>query len=80
MKHNLVLTGNAAREFHEYEKDPYYSVRGLKAWYQLRVRAGKRIKQANWISVAEAKRRLLVLETLDDAMVIRKSEFKRYFG
>jgi len=80
MKNTLILTGDAARQFHEYEQDPYYSVRALKSWYRVRVRAGDRVKpQANWIGVAEAKRRLAILEPLDDNLVIKKSEFKNYF-
>lgn len=76
----IILTEEEdIRRFEEYLRNPSWSVRGLKMGLTARLMVPERESDGN-ISHDEARRRLAILETLDDDLVIYHSEFSKYFG
>lgn len=76
----IILTEEEdIRRFEEYLRNPSWTVRGLKMGLTARLMVPERESDGN-ISHDEARRRLAILETLDDDLVIYRSEFPKYFG
>lgn len=76
----IILTEEEdIRRFEEYLRNPSWTVRGLKMGLTARLMVPERESDGN-ISHDEARRRLAILETLDDDLVIYHSEFSKYFG
>ena len=76
----IILTEEEdIRRFEEYLRNPSWPVRGLKMGLTARLMVPERESDGN-ISHDEARRRLAILETLDDDLVIYYSEFSNYFG
>jgi hypothetical protein len=76
----IILTEEEdIRRFEEYLRNPSCTVRGLKMCLTARLMVPER-EFDGYISHDEARRRLAILETLDDDLVIYYSEFSNYFG
>jgi hypothetical protein len=69
--HILVLTGDDARRFDEYEYDPYCTVRGLILVYEARLLVNP--------DDTIAKQRLEILRFRDPDEVIYSSQFDEIF-
>ena len=76
----IILTEEEdIRRFEEYLRNPSWSVRGLKMGLTARLMVPERESDGN-ISHDEARRRLAILEGLDNDLIIYHSEFSKYFG
>ena len=67
------------RRFEEYLADPSCTVRGLKMCLTARLLVPESGYE-HYISHDETRRRLAILEGLDNDLIIYHSEFSKYFG